>query len=109
MIKEPYVIPWKVVIDPPQVSPGTSARITVQMTASCVGDTNVAIAATPSGFWTNMPSSITIPDGEDEASFDATTAVSASGASMVTATANGQMAAGACTALVIPNAQLLAA
>lgn len=93
---EPNVYPWKVTIDPPMIPPGTAARIKIELSQTTTSALDVAVASTPAGFFTNLPQSITVPAGADEYTFEATTCPTCSGACLVTATANGQVAAGGC-------------
>src|SRR5690349_21225277 len=93
---EPHVYPWKVTIDPPQIPPGTNARIKVELNQTTQSDLVVTMASNPAGFFTNLPQTITVPAGADEYVFDVTTCPTCSGACLVTATANGKVAAGGC-------------
>jgi hypothetical protein len=93
---EPQIYPWKVTIDPPQVTAGGNARITIELTGTTNENLSVSLASSPTGFFTNLPASITVPTGNDEYSLDVTIGSEQYGTCLVTASSTEGMAAGAC-------------
>jgi hypothetical protein len=89
MAFRPYTeIPHKIEMIPGDAGAGQTVTIRVEMTGVVAEDTPVAISVA-SSFWSSMPAQVTVDEGEDDVTFQATIATSPSGSNRVTASANG--------------------
>lgn len=81
-------IPHKIVMIPGDAGPGETVTFRVEMSGPVAQDTTVTIGYA-STFWSSMPSSVVVDEGDDEVEFQATMATSPTGSNRVTASANG--------------------
>jgi hypothetical protein len=92
------VIPIIVIIDPDNVQPGSQVEVTVKFNqAPVAGNQQVAISGDPSGFFSSLPSSVTLQIGQTQLSFGATVSANAQGQGTITASCNGGSAQGSCS------------
>lgn len=95
---QPQIYPWKLTFDPPQLTPGGQARITIELNETATSDLTLSLTASPGGFFDNLPSSVTVTQGNDQIALDVTVAQNQNGACTVLASCSAGMAAGACVA-----------
>src|SRR5688572_2649116 len=91
------VFPIITVISPANPVAGSQVTITVTTNIATKDNQVVAVTSSPSGFFSNIPSQVTLLSGNNQVQFSATLASSASGDGSATAACNGQQAEGTCS------------
>jgi len=76
---------------------GSTVQVTVTFDDATTHDQVVNIASTPSGFFSSIPSQVTLPANASSLNFNVTVATNASGGGSITASCNGGHATGFCS------------
>ena len=92
------VLPVITVISPSNPVAGAQVRVTVTTEAIKTGERVLSISQSPAGFFSSVPSNISVPENQDRVEFDATIATTSSGQGSLIASCNGVSAIGICTA-----------
>ena len=95
------VLPVIVVITPSQPEPGSVVDVGVTFDKIASSNQTVAISGAPAGFFSFVPSQVTLQAGRDELTFQATLSATATGGGSITASCNGGSATGHCQSTVI--------
>lgn len=93
------VLPIITVISPNNPTPDSEVTVTVSI-QSTVGGRALTITSSPSGYFSNIPSTVTVPDDAEQVQFEAKVSATASGQGSVTASANGGQAQGTCVVTI---------
>lgn len=84
-------VPHRVRVFPSNPNPGDTVTIEVELTGTVTANQPVAITGT-SGFWSSLPSSVTVLQGNDKVTFQGTIDPNTQSGGSVTATCNGRSA-----------------
>ncbi|MEQ1823277.1 MAG: hypothetical protein ABL949_12260 [Fimbriimonadaceae bacterium] len=87
------VLPWKVTINPANVTENQSVTVTVELTGVTPTAQDVTISGT-AGFWSGLPSTVTVPANGSTVTFNSTVASGSGPAGGITAQCNGGTASG---------------
>ena|SRR5687767_8548701 len=90
------VFPIITVLNPSSPDPGSQITVTVTVQGTQSGGRDLSITSSPSGYFSSIPSSVSVPDNVNQVQFSATVSTTASGNGSVTASANGGQAQGMC-------------
>lgn len=93
-LRPDIIIPIITTISPSNAAPGQTLNITVGLNNAPAQDVEVAISTNKPGFFTNLPSSVTVPAGQSQKTFSATLTTSANSPVTVTSTLNGTSSSG---------------
>ena len=83
--------PLRVRVSPSNPNPGDAVAIEVELTGTVSANQPVAISGTP-GFWSSLPSSVTVMQGNSTVTFSGTIDPNTQSGGSVTATCNGGQA-----------------